>query len=912
MPTGGPAANRSPIADITMNGIAKKHHATEAWRSVMARIRMEMAHRQVHPAQTVVLVPYAQLMQEARNAWSAHDSTNVDASAVGANFVPRFETTMNWTRSLGGFVASADDIRHDAAVDVLTAATLLERAGLAGYQAVLAPRLMEAAWSLAGVAAAVPPLERAAWGLQPELGLADGLDTPVLALEAAVGRIALAWAANSSYASDLLFSAQPGLLVVLEGFQTEPLAKALQLRLGARAMSVPLDSLEGTVAGQGNGLVGHLGTGPSEGPSKSLSEVLSKELRNEQDGKPGAVRGAVALHVAQDAEDEAQAAAACVLAHLAQGRSPVALVAVDRVLTRRVRAMLADRGLAVRDETGWKLSTTRAAATLMGLLRASARDASTDAVLDWLKNSPAFDARAITQSETQWRKAGLREWRRVSRDDGLAGLPDNALANLPGHALTVRANAVRDALQRPRPLSDWLRDLRSALQSAGQLPGLAADEAGQAVLQALRLPDGLEHEFAAFATRESLSEFTAWVSQTLEAADFKPAHPAQEQVVILPLSQLLGRPLPAVVLPGCDEVRLRPAPEPPGEWTLAQRELLGLPSREHLASVSRQAWHYALRSPHIDLLWRQSEGGERLMPSGFVQELMLQHAPAMSPDPRALRKLVAVPCVMPQPQGDTLPVARLSASAYEDLRRCPYRFFALRQLKLQASDELDNAVGKREFGNWLHSLLKRFHEALKAAPALEYNARIAIINVASNEAAAKLGLTSSEFLPFAAAWPRVRASYLQWLATHEAGGAAFEVGEVWKETPLGAVTLVGRIDRIDRLPDGSALVIDYKTEGRGVTSERIKTAFEDTQLAFYAALLTDDTLAAAYVNVGEKDATRTYAQPDIGTLRDQLIEGIVDDMSRIRGGAAMPALGEGKACHFCAARGLCRKDFWTI
>jgi ATP-dependent helicase/nuclease subunit B len=33
-------------------------------------------------------------------------------------------------------------------------------------------------------------------------------------------------------------------------------------------------------------------------------------------------------------------------------------------------------------------------------------------------------------------------------------------------------------------------------------------------------------------------------------------------------------------------------------------------------------------------------------------------------------------------------------------------------------------------------------------------------------------------------------------------------------------------------------------------------------------------------------------------------------MTRIAEGHSMAALGEGKACEFCAARGLCRKDFW--
>jgi ATP-dependent helicase/nuclease subunit B len=31
----------------------------------------------------------------------------------------------------------------------------------------------------------------------------------------------------------------------------------------------------------------------------------------------------------------------------------------------------------------------------------------------------------------------------------------------------------------------------------------------------------------------------------------------------------------------------------------------------------------------------------------------------------------------------------------------------------------------------------------------------------------------------------------------------------------------------------------------------------------------------------------------------------------VAGGAQMPALGEGTACEFCAARGLCRRDWWS-
>ncbi len=824
------------------------------WQRVTTQLLTLLQGRGVHSSRAVVLLPYAQLMQEAKAAWTS--------AAGDAHFVPRFETTMNWATRLGGFEPADGDIRLDAARDMLTATSLLVRSGLGTQKEALAGRVVEAAWSLTRLAAAVPPEQRSAWGARLGVLLGSGLESPLLQLEAALGHIALAWAASSGYPSDALFSRQASdqvdMLVTIDGYQTEAMTESLKNHFGERAVSLPL----------------HL-------PGDSLTP---------------------ALHAAQDFEDEAERAAACVMVHLAQGRSPVGLIAQDRELTRRVRAMLGERGIALRDETGWKLSTTRAAATLMGLLRALSWNASTDTVLDWLKNAPAFDAITVTAAEKELRRTGVRDWR---------GLGPALLASA---AIAARVNDMRDALQRPRALTAWLRDLRAALLAAGQWEALVADLAGQAVLDALRLQEGAETEFSDYEARMDLSAFTSWVNHALEAASFSPPHPTLAQVVILPLSQLLGRTLRAVVLPGCDEQHLPVSPEPVGQWTPAQRELLGLPSREALAAAERAAWLYALRFPHLDVLWRTSENGERLMPSGFVQELLLQRDAADFPgpaDPRELRMLALQVTPRPMPTGEALPVKRLSASAYEDLRRCPYRFFAMRQLRLQEADELDTELSKRDFGNWLHTALKLFHDALKAAPSADLETREALIDLAAAQAARELTLSDSEFLPFSASWPRVRAGYLEWLSAHEAEGAIFEAAEVAKEVPLGTLTLIGKIDRIDRLPDGSTLVIDYKTEASGVTKDRLKHAQEDTQLAFYAGLLEDDTLAAAYVNLGEKEATRTYEQPEIVALRDELLDSIVTDMARIALGAPLPAIGEGKACEYCSARGLCRKDFWS-
>lgn len=833
---------------------------------LVARIAQALSRLQAHPARSVVLLPYAQLMPLAARMW---------ARARPDGFAPRFQTTMNWTRSLGPAGLGADDIRLDTALDSLTAQTLLERAGLRGHADVLVGRLVQAAHQLAPLAAACAPAERPAWAAaaRPALGLQP--ESPVFALEAAMARIALEWAAASAYATDRLWAlldagGAPDALVVLQGFQREPMTEALVRALGVRAAVLPLAR--------------------------------------------AAARGQVLLHPARDAQDEAERAAACVLRHLAEGRQPVALAAVDRALTRRVRAMLGAGGVALRDETGWKLSTTRAAAHAMAALRACAWNAGSDAVLDWLKSAPALAGARLVAMEKALRRAGLGgDWQAwvaaVQREA-------SPFADFAGDV--ARIEDWRGSLQSPRPLAEWLQALRTLLQAAGQWEALRVDEAGQKVIDALHLAEPAQAALAqalagtAWATRRmAATAFIAWADQALEGASHVPAHPPREQVVILPLSQLLARPFTALVVPGCDEVRLPAAPEPPGEWSAQQRAALGLPTRETLAQAQRDAWDSALQVPAVDVLWRHGDdGGEPVLPSALVQAVQLQGA-ALGEDPRSPRVLEPTGTQRPLPAAPQLGVARLSASAYADLRQCPYRFFALRQLGLQEADELEVEVDKRDVGLWLHDVLKLFHEGLRDAPAAERAERAKRLNAAAEAARQARALGADEFLPFAAAWPQLREGYLDWLAAHEATGAAFARAEDWREQPLGPVTLIGQIDRIDTLADGAALVIDYKTEALSRTRERISQAGEDTQLPFYAALLPDDQLRAAYLNVSEREGSKIFAQDDVVTLRDALVQGILHDMARIAQGAVLPALGEGAACDYCAARGLCRKDFWT-
>jgi ATP-dependent helicase/nuclease subunit B len=879
------------------------HPAVALWADpvsgLLARIQSALAQRGAHPARCVVLLPYAQLRPLAARLW---------AQCVPDGFAPPFETTQNWSTSVGGFRPGDTDIAFDLALDTLTAQALLRGAGLAEQQEVLTGQLVQAAHQLGPLAAACLPAERANWAQRARLSAMLGMEGPTLALEAAVARIAVEWAAQSAYASDLLFDpdvrAQVDCLVPVSGFAVDPMLPALQAFWGDRLAAL---SLTGTAD---EGL-------PAPAPALTTEDE------------------AIAWHPCDDSEDEAQRTAACVVRHIAAGRFPVALVSTDRALTRRVRAMLECADVQIRDETGWKLSTSHAGAHLMALLKAAVWNASSDAVLAWLKGAPAF-AQPLNAMEAAIRRDQARDWRSAAFGPAFKKLPSGAKDY-------AAVQTVRETLQGNRTLAGWLVTLRAALQASGAWDGLQQDGAGAQMLSVLRLewpaPPAWEQLLTQAlwsARRMDLAEFTSWVNQALEGASFSPPYPLHEEVVILPMSQMLARPFAALVMAGCDEVRLNPSPEPPGGWTAAQRAALGLPTREDLQQVAVAAWQHALMTPHCDVLWRCSDDtGETLLPSALVQQMQAAQAArgdhgapiglgvldgqgsgpgGAAADPRIGRLITPEPAAPPQPLGALLPVTQLSASAYDDLRQCPYRFFAMRQLGLQPVDELDATVDKRDFGLWLHAVLSQFHEALAALDHPDQADRTHMLDAAADATTESMGLGEGEFLPFTAAWPAGRDGYVRWLAQHEATGAVFATAETAYRQPLGPVTLIGRIDRTDRLADGTTLVLDYKTENAAKTSARIKEPFEDTQIAFYAALLPHDTVAAAYVNVGERgerDATKTYTQTEVVAARDALIDGILHDMDAIAQGTPLPALGDGAACDFCQARGLCRKDFWV-
>jgi ATP-dependent helicase/nuclease subunit B len=858
----------------------------DRWLALARTVTLWAQATGVELRDAVMLLPFAQLLPLARRAFAQ----------VGG-WQPRIETTRTLAASLGPAAAVQEgQLTFDVAIDTLNAAILLReqawggawarRDSLAFEQAAAA--LTSTAHVMAHAASAHPPSARAAHWIAARESMAP-LTGPG-ATERLLARIALEWASLApAPPTDRLFSMPPpSAWIVVQAGGPDALVASLLAATPSPALVIDADA----------------------GDDDPFAHVP--------------VHCARALALCDDFEHEAQCAAAQVLEHVRRDEVPVALIAQDRVLVRRVRALLERHRVALLDETGWKLSTTRAAARVMTLLLAARADAGTDALLDWLKTGTAWTTSA---------DSALSTLEAACRRRGIARIAALAHADLAPRAavLCQVASAVLATFgTTPRqPLGGWLATLAQALEQCGAMDRLRDDDAGRQVLVALRLAQGAQpaHAWAGRASQVVMGfdAFRDWIDSALEQATFMPPAPldASAQVVIVPLARAMLRPFAAVVLPGADDRRLGAAPVVDALLGDALAGELGLPTLAQRRRAEELAFAQILELERLTLMRRRVDGNDPLVDSPLVERLalVLQARGASLAewrDPRIDARIEPTPIRMSAPSAARLLPERLSASACEALRACPYRFFALYMLRLREDDELEREIEKRDYGSWLHAVLHEFH-VTRAAPA-EVDAEVARLISVGEATRLAQGLPEADFLPFVASFATFSPRYIAWLHARDAQGARWQRGEVdvsFSPEALRPVELYGRIDRIDdvRMEGAAAIqVIDYKTGGVIGLKDKVKEPLEDTQLAFYAALMGSQTtvpVQASYLAIDGSKGIDEVAHPDVGDSAEALLAGLADDFERLRAGTGLPALGEGVTCDYCAARGVCRRDHWA-
>ncbi|WP_354681382.1 PD-(D/E)XK nuclease family protein [Cupriavidus plantarum] len=663
-------------------------------------------------------------------------------------------------------------------------------------------------------------------------------------------------------------------------------------------------------------------------------------------------------------EDEAIAAADQLVAWLNAGRRHVALVAHDRIVARRVRALLARAGAPVRDETGWKLSTTRAAAALMRWFDVLARDGDTSALLDLLKSpfclpdAPHRGA-AIALIERQIRRETItggwqrlrhllpvRQDERDADDIHAEGADDADAARAEREARAAARSIVAwladEAAAWPRghaqqPLSVWLERLDATLDKLAMRDALAADDAGRQMLDALaRLAELPDDETGAHATLAQ-HEFRAMLSAILESVAYKePSEPSTSRITILPLNGARMRRFDGVVIVGCDDAQLPSSAAELMFFSNQMRRELDLEDREaRFAQQARDLAEVLLNNDDVVLTWQKvGARGEPHHVSGWIERLSAccKRAGAPIEASAAIRTFEAEarPASMPAPAAPEHVPARWSAAAYNMLRRCPYQFFAGRMLGLAGLEDMSDDLEKRDIGTLLHRVLHRYHQEMRDQDERDNDRRLARLREISEHEFGALIRDDGNALGYYWRWREVLPSYVQWQAAREAEGWYWQGGEIDVSVDIAMedgepLRLAGRIDRIDVGPDGSRAVLDYKTQSALRLRKKAGDVEEDCQLPFYG-LLRADAHAGSWVALegakdgnmeGNKESSQQRAGqqrevdlPDFDAAVDALARQLRQDVGRLRRGAKLAAFGDASACTYCEARGLCRKGFW--
>ena len=653
-----------------------------------------------------------------------------------------------------------------------------------------------------------------------------------------------------------------------------------------------------------------------------------------------ALRGAAAAAArplsivsAASLEEEAAAVARQVLDWLRDGACSIALVSLDRLAARRVRALLERAQVAVLDESGWKLSTTSAAAAVMRWYDLVADDLYWRDLLDWLKSSFTLadrpgKAEAVAFIERAIRAEGVLQGAAPMRRALAArAAPDDESATAAGarevlELIAAQAQAMRRA---PGTLAGHLRALGAALDALGMRGALDRDPVGRSVLRELA---ALEAEVADVGGRATLAEFRALLAARFEETAHLDTQ-VESPVTMVSLAATALRPFDAAVLIGADAQHLPAALADLLFMSNAVRAELGLATAERaLREQTAQLAALLATVPRVLATWRTRRGDEPNSLSPLLQRLQLVADRALGEQPpQAARReaFAATPAPQrrPAPSAAALLPETLSASRAQALVDCAYRFYARVLLRLEEPRDVIEMPEKRDFGEALHRVLHAFHSRWGGADfaAAEPRELAASLRACAAEVFDAEVVRAPGMLAFRHRFDRLVGDYVDWLRAHAAQGWRWVAGETELRQPFGLddgrqVMLVGRLDRIEENAAGATEVIDYKARRADALRQALREPGEDIQLPFYSLLLPRPAESAAYVSFDrareDKAGVEAVAPPQsFGELAQQVGARLRADLLRVAAGAPLPAIGIEAVCGYCEMRGLCRRDHWV-
>ena len=546
---------------------------------------------------------------------------------------------------------------------------------------------------------------------------------------------------------------------------------------------------------------------------------------------------ALSLIEAPGPRDEAVALALALRETAARGESAV-LITPDRKLARQVTAALDRWQLRPDDSAGRPLSLSASGRFLRHVAGLLSAPPSGEALLVLLKQPITHSAAGRGPHLLMARD--LEHW---LRRRGLSQPGEGDLARWAGSDETrqhwvawLTPVLTLEPARGEAPLAAWLeRHLalavhlaRGAEAAEGDSGALWQEDAGEAARDVL---DKLSAEAEHGGPMTQL-DYAALIDRLLATGMLRESVAAHPLIAIHGIREAREVAADLVLLGGLNE-GIWPALPNPDPWLNRQmRQQAGLLSPERQIGLAAHDFQQAACAGRVVLSRARRDGEAELVPARWLNRLLnlisglpdqggtaaldamrargrrwLDLAAAIEADTRGLPPGIGArnPRPAPAPPATARP-RELPVTAIKHLIRDPYHIYASHVLRLDPLDPLAPAPDARLRGTVLHRLLERY---VLAHPPGTPAAPSTLLHMAEEQLKSDVPAPSVRHF-WLARLARSAADFARWNAEAKGRPELAEVKGALTLDPPG-FTLIGKPDRIDRLPDGTLAIYDYKT-----------------------------------------------------------------------------------------------------
>lgn len=511
-------------------------------------------------------------------------------------------------------------------------------------------------------------------------------------------------------------------------------------------------------------------------------------------------------------EEEAQAIAVLVREALEEPERRVAVITPDRSLAARIVAHLGRWNIGADDTAGRPLPQTAAGRLLLQLAEVVAERAAPVPLL-------ALLGHPLVQGGE-----GRPVWlERVRQLDLVLRGPR------PGPGLPAIRQAVDKTAKRFPALPDWWSGVEDLLFPLVPLEGavpldmalVALVEAGEALCGTALWAQADGRSLAAFVERwrdaagdapvmVDVAELPSLLRDAMEEISVRPPWGGHPRLAIYGLLEARMSRADLVICGGLTEGTWPGSPAPDPLLAPAILRALGIPGAEFRIGLSAHDLAAALGAPEVVLSHARRDASGPVIPSRFLLRIHAMLGDQLRIEERAVelaRALADADRIAPHPQPRPMPSAEqrrvpIAVTALDRLRGDPYQFYASAILGLRSLDPIDADPTPAWKGTAVHDVLKAWHESGGVPGQL-----VPLAERMFDEMSAHPFMRTM--------WKPRLVDALHWIEeeTDRLAGEGREVLAVERkgEIVVDGIRIHGRADRIDRLPDGTLAVVDYKT-----------------------------------------------------------------------------------------------------